>query len=171
MIRFTTVTWYSQLAAIILGVGILFLGIFIGTKIEIEHTEPVTSIEVPLERPPIDLAPLPIVDFAWKHTLIDAQAEYPKSTVSLVISRSDGTKEERTVATVDRSCNEMPVDTKLAFNSQQLLCYYAGFGYQFRVISSNGSYEVQQKEIEEASPDYNPPIAEFKTLFTIGKTI
>lgn len=34
MIKLNTVTWYSQIAAIVLGLLILLLGIYIGIKIE-----------------------------------------------------------------------------------------------------------------------------------------
>lgn len=109
-----------------------------------------------------------ITSFAWLYEdSSEVDALFPKADVSLIISREDGTKDEQKIATVEGSCNEMPVETPLALNSKQLLCYYAGFGYQFRVISTDTGYEVQQRELEEASPDYNPPIAEFKTIMSI----
>ncbi len=114
-----------------------------------------------------DSALASIKSFTWLHEVVELNADYPKSEVRLLINRSDGTQELKQIATVDGSCAEMPVETTLALNSEQLLCYYAGFGYQYRVIAIGDSFVVQQREIEEASPDYNPPIAEFVTIMEI----
>jgi hypothetical protein len=172
MVKFTTVTWYSQLLAIVLGIGIFGAGFLIGSKVEQEKVQSQTNLISPTSTEEVTINTTlnqnKVVGFTWRHHVIDENADYPKSVVSLVTNRADGTNQEKEVATVDGSCNIMPTEAKLALNSEQLLCYYAGFGYQFRVISVTNGYEVQQKEIEEASPDYNPPIGEFKTILKIG---
>lgn len=124
----------------------------------------VTGSALSLERAKKD-----ITGFTWLHKdSSDVDALFLKTDVSLIIKSQDGTQEEQKIATVEGSCNEMPVETPLALDSKQLLCYYAGFGYQFRVIGTDTGYEVQQRELEEASPDYNPPIADFKTVMRIA---
>jgi hypothetical protein len=166
MISFTTVTWYSQLFAIILAVGIFALGILIG--VEMGKRQLGVQQDAVRETPSSSTAE-DIRSFAWSHAT-DESGDIPKSTVSLVMTREDGISSQQQIAIVDGSCNEMPVETPLALGSGQLLCYYAGFGYQYRVIEENGAYAVQQKEIEEASPDYNPPIADFVTVLTLDKS-
>jgi hypothetical protein len=166
MISLTTVTWYSQLFAIILAIGIFSLGILIG--VQLGEREPVlVTQDTELPAPADDM--VLVSGFSWIHTT-DESGETPKSTVSVRIAKDDGTSSTEQIATVDGSCNEMPVETPLAFGSAQLLCYYAGFGYQYRVIELGDAFAVQQKEIEEASPDYNPPIADFVTVITLDKS-
>jgi hypothetical protein len=108
-----------------------------------------------------------VTEFSWVTKARDEDAAYPKTDVLLKIGRSDGSSDEKFIATVDGSCNILPSESALALGSEQLHCYYAGFGYQFRILAEGDAYAVQQKEIEEASPDYNPPIADFKTILKI----
>lgn len=170
MIKFTTVTWYSQVLAVVLAIGIFCLGIFIGQKM---NTVEILNSEVAEIKTAADPTMLPnnkVTNFSWSHKIVDTNADYPKSLVSLYVTRADGSIESKIISTVDGSCNEL-LDAELGgLNSTQLLCYYAGFGYQFRIINLDGGYAVQQKEIEEASPDYNPPLAEFETILLIGNS-
>jgi uncharacterized membrane protein YcgQ (UPF0703/DUF1980 family) len=108
-----------------------------------------------------------VVSFNWLYKVSNINPDYPKSLVSLLVLREDGSRTEKSIATVDGSCNELTDEQLGALDSTQLLCYYAGFGYQFRIVFTEKGYDIQQKEIEEASPDHNPPIGEFKTVMSI----
>ncbi len=108
-----------------------------------------------------------VKSFTWSHKVTDTNADYPRSTVSLLVLRDDGSRQERMISTVDGSCNELRDNQLGALGTPELLCYYAGFGYQFRIVSTAEGYDVQQKEIEEATPDHNPPMGEFKTIMSI----
>ena len=175
--KFTSVTWYSQLLAIVLGIGIFGLGVYVGSKVFKEKTSSIkVSHEVSVtpetnETNPSEQIALQtkVVSLQWRHEVVQNTTEYPQTLVTLMVRREGKVVEFKDIATVDGSCNLMPTETLLALDSEQLLCYYAGFGYQYRVIDDGVNYMVQQKEIEEASPDYNPPIAEFKTILTLRK--
>jgi hypothetical protein len=115
----------------------------------------------------VGVTPSAIKSFAWSYEAIDISADYPRTLVKLSLLKSDNARVEKVVATVAGSCNEMEDAPLGALSSKQLLCYYAGFGYQFRIADTANGYIVERKEIEEASPDYNPPIGTFETFLKI----
>lgn len=171
MIQFTRVTWCSQIFAIVLGVGIFAVGMYVGMVSERNALERLDATRQP--QPNVDQAitepaAVPnVVGFNWSFRPIDTTPEYPQTKVSVIVLRADGTEQETFLSNVDGTCNQMPVETVLALGSKQILCYFAGFGYQFRVIAARDGYEVQRKEIEEGSPEYTPPVAEFETVMNI----
>lgn len=166
--KFATVTWYSQLTAVILGVVIFVLGIYIGTQI----SEPTETVIRETESPPKPISEVQntrIVSLKLGSKVIDGTTEFPKSEVFATATYTDGTTKIMTVKDVQGSCDFLEPDIALGRQAEELLCYYAGFGEVFRIIETDIAYGVETKEIEEASPDYNPPIAEFRTLFEIPK--
>jgi hypothetical protein len=91
----------------------------------------------------------------------------PVTSIDVRLRRADGSSVSTIVASVNAYCNEEDPTADLALDSTQLLCYYAGLGHEFRIIDRNGSYVVQKREFEEASPDYNPPVTGFEDVVTI----
>lgn len=103
--------------------------------------------------------------FSWSYST-DESEEIPRTTISLRAMYFDGTSRTKEIDTVDGTCNTYPSpDDDVYPKSDQIICYYAGFGLYYKVVATgNGTYSVQRREFEEASPDYSPPIAAFETI-------
>lgn len=104
--------------------------------------------------------------FTWSYKSTGENGEIPRALVSLTANYSDGnivTKEIETVQGGDCSAYPEP-DKDIYPKSEMIICYYAGFGEYFKVVEADGKYLVKRREFGEASPDYNPPQAEFEVL-------
>lgn len=90
---------------------------------------------------------------------------FPRTVVSVVATYPSGASETKKIDTVDGSCNDLPdAEVGSVSGTTTVQCYYAGFGYRFKITQGPVSYLVQRKEFEEASPDYNPPVAEYEVV-------
>lgn len=102
--------------------------------------------------------------FTWTYAS-SSKDDIPYSTISLAAEYPDGSVQAREIDTVVGDCNEYAeADTDTYENSTMIICYYAGLGHYFKIVEADGTYLVQRKTFEEASPDYTPPIESFKTI-------
>ncbi|MBP6924691.1 MAG: hypothetical protein KBC62_01750 [Candidatus Pacebacteria bacterium] len=167
--KFTTVTWYSQLAAIIVGLGLFLLGIYVGTKMtppaSVAITETVEVIPSVVEE---TMSPIVNAELGSQQ-IEDETVDIPSSQVYLTATRANGDIKRIMLKEVQGSCNLLEADPIIGRDTEEFLCYYAGFGEVFRIKETVNAYAVESKEIEEASPDYNPPIQEFVTFFEVPK--
>jgi membrane-bound inhibitor of C-type lysozyme len=60
-ISFTTVTWYSQIVAIVLFVGVYFLGVYIGEQYE-KTNVPVSAVSLPLSSSTVSAVPMTLMN-------------------------------------------------------------------------------------------------------------
>jgi hypothetical protein len=105
--------------------------------------------------------------FVWKYENDATQNPdgFPQTVVSVVATYPNGASETKKIDTVDGSCNDLPdAEADSVPGTTAVQCYYAGFGYRFKITQGPASYLVQRKEFEEASPDYNPPVAEYEVV-------
>ena len=167
--KFTTVTWYSQLAAIVIGLGLFALGIYVGTKMIPPASVAITET-VEVIPPVVEEVMSPIVSAELGSQLTtDETADIPSSQVYITATRANGDIKRIMLKEVQGSCNLLEADPIIGRDTPEFLCYYAGFGEVFRIKETSNAYAVEAKEIEEASPDYNPPVQEFATFFEIPK--
>lgn len=102
--------------------------------------------------------------FTWSYESFESEM-IPRTTVSINARYEDGTSETKQVETIEGNCNEYTEpDADVYSKSTMITCYYAGFGRYYKVVEKNGEYQVLRKEFEEASPDYEPPIANYEVL-------
>ena len=168
MISFTTVTWYSQVCAVLLGLGIFLGGIYVGLQLG-EFTEP-AHVEQASDAP-IQASSKTISGFSWEYPVDRREGEIVYRSVYVVAKYDDGTDERSLVDTIGGDCNIDPADTpELALGSEQITCYYAGLGHKFRVIEEGEEYLVQERTGEEALPtNEGAPPAEFETKLTFPR--
>ena len=103
--------------------------------------------------------------FEWVYESKGEKDGIPQTTVSLAGHYVDGTSDKTYIDDIEGGCNEYASPDKDVYKgSTEIMCYYAGFGIYYKVVQSGEHYLVQKKEFEEASPDYNPPVQEFKTI-------
>lgn len=110
--------------------------------------------------------------FSWKYesTMVPIGDDYEieGSDIILVAEHPQIETQEIMVDTVSGGCNEYPEpDSDIALNSTEIICYYAGLGFYFKVVPEGDSYLIQRKRFEEGTPDYNPPQTDFETIATI----
>lgn len=102
--------------------------------------------------------------FEWSYTY-SSKSDIPRSTIHLTAKYPSGASTTKQIETIEGTCNEYENrDPDVYPKSQMIICYYAGFGRYYKVVEEGASYAIKRKEFEEASPDYNPPIAPFETL-------
>lgn len=103
--------------------------------------------------------------FSWSYST-DESGEIARTKITLRAMYFDGTSRTKEIDTVDGTCNTYPSpDDDVYPKSDQIICYYAGFGLYYKVVATgNGTYSVQRREFEEASPDYSPPVTGFETI-------
>ncbi len=109
--------------------------------------------------------------FVWKFEEDDSLNPdgNPQTNVILEVQYPNGVEMRRlAIDTTPGSCNEL-YDTELDSvpGSANIQCYYAGLGYVFKITKGESAYLVQRKEFEEGSPEYEPPVSEFKVVFEI----
>lgn len=104
--------------------------------------------------------------FTWSYEPIDESAEIPRTSVSLTANYPDGNKITKQIEVIQGGdCNEyQSPDQDVYPKSEMIICYYAGFGEYYKVVKDVDKYLVKRKMFEEASPDYNPPQAQFEVL-------
>lgn len=103
--------------------------------------------------------------FEWVYEPKGEKDGIPQTTVSLVAHYTDGTSEKKQIDNIEWGCNEYSnPDKDVYLGSKMIICYYAGFGRYYKVVKAGDVYLVQRKEFEEASPEYSPPVEDFKTL-------
>lgn len=89
----------------------------------------------------------------------------PNTNVFLDAKYSDGEVVSKLVQVSHASCNELPEnDLDTLAGTKNVQCYGAGFGFTFKIVKGENSYEVMKKEFEEGSPDYNPPVQKYEAV-------
>ena len=89
----------------------------------------------------------------------------PNTNVFLDAKYSDGEVVSELVQVSHGSCNELPeTNNDTLSGTKNVQCYGAGFGFTFKIVKGEDSYEVMKKEFEEGSPDYDPPIQDYKVV-------
>ncbi|MFZ2555594.1 MAG: hypothetical protein WAZ27_01850 [Minisyncoccia bacterium] len=103
--------------------------------------------------------------FKWTYSAFEA-AEIPQTRVGLVATYPNGSTRTKEIDVIEGNCNAYASpDADVYMNSEMIICYYAGFGRYYKVVDIGSDvFEVQRREFEEASPDYNPPVADFETI-------
>lgn len=122
---------------------------------------------------PVVEEPTPIVEenlgqptFLWSYLTGEVDG-IPMTEISLTATYENGQANTKLIDGIEGTCNEYPEpDADVYENSTMIICYYAGLGHYFKIVEENGQYLVQRRVFEEASPDYNPPIEDFKTIAT-----
>ena len=103
--------------------------------------------------------------FTWSYET-DESGDVPSTVVYATATYEDGTSVRKEIDTVQGTCATHPDPAADAYGATQIICYYAGFGTYYKVVASGDTYAVQRQEFEEASPDYQPPVAAFETIVT-----
>lgn len=120
--------------------------------------------------------------FAWRYEA--APSNNPdgnpqtKVLVDVIYPSASGltAPETKLVDTTDGSCFDhnpsnagtAEDDTKdKVAGTKVIQCYAAGFGYYFKIVRGERSYEIMRKEFAEASPDFNPPQQPFVKIAEI----
>lgn len=152
---------------ILIVLAIAIIGFIIIRAVDSPSTTTLTPTEIePVVDQTPQVAPEGDPTFTWSYVPSEKN-EIPQSTISLTATYPNGAKHTKEVETIEGGCNEHPDPDKDVYKqSQMIICYYAGFGRYYKVIKAPTGYAVQRKEFEEASPDYNPPKQEFKTVAT-----
>lgn len=89
----------------------------------------------------------------------------PSTDIYLKIKYSNDREERRFVETVPGGCNALPeVDSDTLPGTENVQCYYAGFGERFKIIKRENSYILMKQEFQEGSPDNNSPTEEYKKI-------
>ncbi|MBP9751012.1 MAG: hypothetical protein KBC95_04180 [Candidatus Peribacteraceae bacterium] len=101
--------------------------------------------------------------FAWSYEA-SSREDIPQTTISLTARYEDSTSNTKVVDTIEGDCNDVESPADAYAKSTMILCYYAGLGRYYKVIDASGSYLVQRKIFEEASPEYDPPELPFETI-------
>lgn len=119
--------------------------------------------EVPSEAP-VSAKPSGEPAFAWTYRT-SFEGDIPRTAISLVAAYPDGSEVTKEIDAIAGDCNEYEeADADTYERSAMIICYYAGLGHYYKVIETDGSYLVQRKVFEEASPEYAPPPEEFETV-------
>jgi hypothetical protein len=102
--------------------------------------------------------------FQWSYQEFE-ESEIPRTTITLTARSSDGVSQTKEIDTIEGGCNEYAEPDVDAYStSTMIICYYAGLGRYYKVVEQDGTYLVQRKIFEEASPDYVPVQNEFETI-------
>lgn len=102
--------------------------------------------------------------FEWVYASFES-GEIPRTKISLTATYPNGAIVTKEIDTIEGGCNAYPEPDKDVYvKSEMIICYYAGFGRYYKIISTNGEYLVKRKEFEEATDDYNPPKQDFATI-------
>lgn len=115
------------------------------------------SDEVTSPLPPEDTKEEPV--FTWKFESADSLNGdgNPNTNVFLEAKYSNGEVISKLIEVSHGSCNQLPY-------SEDVQCYGAGLGFKFRITKGEKSYLIEKQEFEEGSPDYNPPVQEYKVI-------
>jgi hypothetical protein len=102
--------------------------------------------------------------FTWSYRESDKQG-IPYSEINLTAIYANGFSQTKVIDTVEGGCNEYEnSDVGVYKKSTMIMCYYAGLGRYFKIVSNEDGYEVQRKIFEEASPEYDPPHRQYETV-------
>jgi len=105
--------------------------------------------------------------FAWRYAKasslnLDGQS---KTDVFLDVTYPDGKTETKLIATADGGCNDLSDSNEDRVESSAIAqCYYAGLGYNLKIVKGAESYMVMQKSFEELSPGQTPVIDTYKVV-------
>ena len=89
----------------------------------------------------------------------------PNTNVFLDVKYGDGEVVSKLIQVSHGSCNELPdADADSVLGTTTVQCYGAGLGFYFKITKGEKSYFVMKKEFEEGSPDYDPPVQEYKVV-------
>jgi hypothetical protein len=88
-------------------------------------------------------------------TKVFVDMTYPSTgLISTLVDTTDGScfdHNQSNAGTAEDDTKDKVAGTKV------IQCYAAGFGYYFKIVRGERSYEIMRKEFAEASPDFNPP--------------
>ena len=120
--------------------------------------------------------------FAWRYEAASTNnpdgIPQTKVFVDVTYPAASGTAapDTKLVDTTDGSCFDhnpsnagtAEDDTKdRVAGTKVIQCYAAGFGYYFKIVRGERSYEIMRKEFAEASPEFNPPVQPFVKIAEI----
>lgn len=102
--------------------------------------------------------------FAWEYTFL-AEDDLQATVISLTATYPNKEKVTKRVDLIEAKCDEYASpDADVYAKSTMILCYSAGLGHYYKVVSSTTGYAVMRKRFEEAGPDYNPPQLPYETV-------
>ena len=105
--------------------------------------------------------------FTWKFEPADTLNGdgNPNTNVFLDAKYFNGEVTSKLIQVSHGSCNELPdADADSVSGTTNVQCYGAGFGFTFKITKGENSYLVMKKEFEEGSPDYDPPVQQYKVV-------
>lgn len=105
--------------------------------------------------------------FSWRFEEADSLNGdgNPNTNVFLNVKYSDGQTDTKLIQVSHGSCNELPDAEKDSLaGTKNVQCYGAGFGFYFKIVKGEKSYQIMKKEFDEGSPDYSPPPQEYKVV-------
>lgn len=111
------------------------------------------------------------VSFTWKFE--DAQSlnpdGNPNTNVYLEKKYESGGVVTKLIDTTPGGCSELPETEKDSVpGSKNIQCYYAGFGYQYKIVKRENSYFIMRKTFEEGSPDLEPTPQQYEIFSEIS---
>ncbi len=124
---------------------------------------------LPVQQPATTTKPTPATvvkqpTFTWSFRKTP-RGDIAMTEITLTAAYPAGAKVAKIIETIEGECNEYSSpNTDVYAKSKMIMCYYAGIGRYYKVVKDNTGYAVMRKEFEEASPDYNPPVQEFKEV-------
>lgn len=148
------------------GIGFLVLAVVLSGWF-LFFTDSTPSAQVPDEEvAATSTVPRGKPTFEWSYKPFEKEG-IPYTAISLTAKYENGTSDTKQVDEIDGGCNTYEgQDTDVYAGSTVIICYYAGFGRYYKVVESEGKYEVKRKEFEEASPEYDPPVLPYETITT-----
>jgi hypothetical protein len=73
--------------------------------------------------------------------------------------------QKKFIETFPGQCYELSnPDQDIVKNSKNIQCYYAGYGYKFKIIKQDSFYEVKKQLFEEGSEEYSPSKQNYETV-------
>lgn len=125
-----------------------------------------TKVRNPQTPPSPVVTPVGMPTFSWHYTAV-TDRDFPKTRIVLTATYPDATTISKDIDTPDGSCNDYSKpDADVYPQSTEIICYAAGLGHYYKVVTKDGTYLVMRKTFEEGSPEYNPPQQEFETIAT-----
>lgn len=147
---------------IIIIAGAIIFASYNFIHVEKQDSEQLSVTDTPK---PEDRTDRPIFNWRYEEASTLNPDGNPSTNVFLDVNYPNKTTLSKLIQNEPGSCNSLPdAEPGSVPNSVSIQCYYAGFGAKYKIVLVSTSYQIQKKEFEEGSPDYNPPEQQYKTV-------